>query len=160
MALTAQQQYVVLIRLYLNDYADMNRLLRSEESSDNKIILAINYVLSDWNASDPVRRTYTCDNFPSTKLMIDGAVIQLLRMAGIYNSRNKLNYSAGGLSVQLHDKGQEYMAWLNSMKQDYEMGKVSLLRRINLSSALGSGAGGINSDYVMAGLSPIFGAFL
>jgi hypothetical protein len=160
MALSAQQRYLVLIRLYLNDYTDANRLLRAEESSDNKILLAITHVLSDWNASDPVRRTYTCDNFPSTHLLIDGAVIQLLRMAGIYNSRNKLNYSAGGLSVQLHDKGQEYMAWLNSMKQEYEMAKVSLLRRINLASALGSGACGINSDYIMASLSPVFGAFV
>ena len=160
MALTNQQRYVVLIRLYLNDYPEANRLLRTEESSDAKIYLAIANVLSDWNTSDPMRATYTCDNFPSTKLLIEGAVIQLLRMAGIYNSRNKLNYSAGGLSVQLHDKGQEYMAWINSLKQEYEMAKISLLRRINLSIALSGGAGGINSDYLLAGLSPVFGAFV
>lgn len=160
MSLTYQQQYVVLIRLYLSDYPEANRLLRTVESSDSKIILAIMNVLSDWNASDPMRQTYTCDNFPSTHLLIEGAVIQLLRMAGIYNSRNKLNYSAGGLSVQLHDKGAEYMAWINALKQEYEMAKVSLLRRINLSTALGNGAAGVCSDYIMAGLSPVFGAFL
>ena len=158
--LTTHQQYVVLIRLYLNDYPEANRLLRTEESSNAKIHLAVAMVLSDWNGSDPNRRSYTSDNFPSTKLLIDGAVINLLRMAGIYNSRNKLSYSAGGLSVQLHDKGQEYMAWINSLKQEYEVSKISLLRKMNLSAALGSGAGGVVSDYIMASLSPAFGAFL
>lgn len=160
MNLTNQQRYLVLIRLFLSDTPEANRLLRTEESSDSQILLAMGMVLDDWNISDPSRRTFTYDTFPSLNMMLYGSMIHLLRMAGIYNSRNKLNYSAGGLTVNLHDKGQEYMSWLAQIKAEYEQQKVALLRRMNISNALGGGAAGIFSDYILAGMSPSLGLFI
>jgi hypothetical protein len=152
MALTNEQKYIILIRMYLHDNAEMNRLLREEESSDGAIQMAISMVLSDWRSGDPYQRTWTADSFPSMDLMIKGACCELLTSAGIYHSRNRLSYSAGGLTVEVHNKGPEYMQWIDRMKADYESKKAKYLRILNTQAAWGGGAAGLHSDYILAAM--------
>lgn len=157
--MTSEQKYILLIRMYLHDNPEMNRLLRDYESSDDSIRLAIRMVLSDWTATDPYHRQYTTDNFPCMDLLIKGVCVELLTSAGIYHSRNRLSYSAGGLSVEVHNKGPEYMDWINQLKTDYENKKMRYLRIINANSAWGGGAGGLHSDYVFASIGPSFNVY-
>jgi hypothetical protein len=159
-ALTNEQKYVILIRLYLNDNEQLNRLIRDEESTDEKIQLAIAMVLSDWQVGDPYQRTWTCDTFPSMSLLIKGAAIELLTSAGIYHSRNRLSYTAGGLSVEIHNKAPEYMQWIDRLKRDYETEKLKYMRILNTEAAWSGGAAGLHSDYILAGLGTMLEAYV
>jgi len=160
MALTNEQKYVVLIRMYMHDTPELNRLLRMEESSDDMIKLAINMVLADWRSGDPYQRTWTADTFPSMDLMIKGSAIELLMSAGIYHSRNRLSYSAGGLTVEVHNKAPEYMQWLDRLRNDYESKKSKALRVMNTEAAWGGGAAGLHSDYILASMTSMLEGYV
>ena len=145
---TNLQRYVVLIRLYMNDSPELNRLIRKHESSDPRIIMAINMVLDDWTITDPRRMMYSASNFPSHSLLIKGAVIELLRGTGMLHSRNKLAYSAGGLTVQLFNKSQDYMGWIANLSREYDEKKTRTIRQMNLAAAYGQGPVGLHSEYL------------
>ena len=150
MSFTNLQRYVVLIRLYMNDTPELNRLIRDYENNDARIVMAINMVLDDWSMTDPRRINYSVDNFPSSSMLIKGAVIELLRGTGMLHSRNRLAYNAGGLSVQLWNKAQDYMTWANSLVNEYESKKRSLIKQLHLSAAYGQGPVGLHSEYLRA----------
>lgn len=148
---TTKEAYRNAIRFYVNDSATTNVLIGAEESTDAKIDLAIDMVLSDFNMSIPWGGGYDYSSFPDFSLMIIGATIQLLRSAGILHSRNSLNYSAGGLSVQIWNKAKDYMAWINSLNQEYQANKRSIITKMNISRALDQAPMGLHTEYFLAG---------
>lgn len=146
----AEKAYVIAIRFYINDTPELNVLLGEEESSDEKIKLALNMALSDILMACPWRASYTAANFPYFYLLMIGAIAQLLRSAGLLQTRNQLKYQAGGLSVQIWDKGRDYSAWSNSFMQEYELKKRLFVEQTNYSRALGYAPAGLHSEYVLA----------
>lgn len=133
-----------LLRLFLNDTPELNRLIRREESDDPKLDLAIDLALDDYNITAPLLQTHTLSSFPSLYLLIYGATIQVLRSAGILQSRNELAYSSGGVSVRIFDKTQLYQSWIAQFMAEYERKKQNYKISANINSAL---AGGIQSEY-------------
>ena len=105
-----QQEARRFLRLFLNDTAELNRLIRQEESDDEKLDLAILLTIDDWNISAPILTTVTISNFPSLYLLVHGAAIQTLKSAGILQSRNQLEYASGGITVRTFDKTQLYQS--------------------------------------------------
>ena len=83
-------------------------------------------------------------NFPSLYLLIYGATIQVLRSAGILQSRNELVYSSGGVSVRIFDKTQHYQSWIAQFVAEYERKKQNYKMALNINSAM---AGGVASEY-------------
>ena len=140
----AQQQARRLLRLFLNDTPELNRLIRQEESDDPKLDLAISLALDDYNITAPLLGTNTVVNFPSLYLLIYGATIQVLRSAGILQSRNELVYSSGGVSVRIFDKTQHYQSWIAQFVAEYERKKQNYKMALNINSAM---AGGVASEY-------------
>ncbi len=140
----AQQQARRLLRLFLNDTPELNRLIRQEESNDHKLDLAISLAIDDYNITAPLLQDHTVNNFPSLYLLIYGATIQVLRSAGILQSRNELVYSSGGVSVRIFDKTQHYQSWIAQFVAEYERKKQNYKMALNISSAL---AGGVQSEY-------------
>ena len=150
---TLAQSYLNAIRFYLTDSPETNLLLGEEESSDMRISLAMQQTLEDYYAFDPRKYPYTITNFPSPALLINGSVIHLLRMAGILHSRNAIPYQAGDLSVQLWNKSKDYMAWINHMQQEYFTMRATLIKQLNIKSAMSSAPNGVHSDYYIAGFN-------
>ena len=140
----AQQDIRRYLRLFLNDTPELNRLIRTCESTDEKLDLAIRLTLSDWNTTPPILGTVNISNFPSFFLMIYGATVQVLRSAGLLQSRNELVYSSGGVSVRIFDKTQLYQSWIAQFVQEYEVKKNEFKKAINIDSSLASG---ISSEY-------------
>jgi hypothetical protein len=133
-----------LLRLFLNDTPELNRLIRKEESSDQKLDLAIRLALDDYSITIPLLGAYTIDNYPSLYLLIYGAAIQVLRSQGILQSRNELVYSSGGVSVRIFDKTQHYQSWIANLISDYEIKKKNFKISENIAGATG---GGVASEY-------------
>ncbi len=143
----ATQAYINAVRFYLNDTEELNVLLGEEESTDEKIEMCIYLAIEDYMSSDPCNIRYSPDNFPSFSLMLNGAIVWLLKSASILHARNKLNYSSGGLSVQLWGKDKDYMPWIQLMMSEYASAKLAMIRKINLSRALNQTPMGVHSDY-------------
>lgn len=144
------QRYIKAVRLYLNDNPTMNRIIRGEESSDDRIRLAINLALSNYDTTDPEKSGYTVDSFPSMSLLIDGAIIQILKMNGLLHARNKLSYSTCGLTISLFDKDATYMKWIQLFYADYERKAQKQQIQVNIANALGNGPQGLHSQYLLA----------
>ena len=138
MASFTQAQYLGMLRKFLRDIDELNKLLDRKESSDNQLQLALDMALDDWNMTPPILYPVTYESVPSPNLLIRGATIQILTSAGILYSRNKLDYSDGGITVRVSDQTQEYLAWLNMIVNDYERKKLELKKFYNIAMCWGS----------------------
>ena len=141
---TKQQEARRLLRLFLNDTPQLNRLIRRQESDDQKLDLAIRLAIDDYNITAPPLAPVSVVNFPSIWLLIYGSVIQVLRSNGLLQSRNELVYSSGGVSVRIFDKTQLYQSWIIQFVAEYERKKKNFKIAANVNSSL---AGGVSSEY-------------
>ncbi|MEN6550135.1 MAG: hypothetical protein ABFE07_29170 [Armatimonadia bacterium] len=148
MASYTKAEYVGMLRRFLRDIDELNKLLARKESSDKQLELALDMALDDWNMTTPILNMVGYSDFPSPNLLIRGASIQVLISAGILASRNKLPYSDGGVTVQSSDQAQEYTGWLQLIIQDYERKKQAIKVQINLESCWGS----VYSEYSQVNL--------
>jgi hypothetical protein len=139
-----QEETRILLRLFLNDTPELNRLIRTEESPDPKLDLAIALAISDFNTTPPLLSDVTVVNHPSLLLLIYGATIQVLRSAGLLQSRNELVYSSGGVSVRIFDKTQLYQSWIAQFSAEYERKKQNYKISLNINQSLASG---VSSEY-------------
>ena len=142
---SAQERVRSLLRLFLNDTPELNRLIRKQESTDPKLDLAIDLAIDNFNITPPLLADHTVANFPSIYLLIYGATIQVLRSAGLLQSRNELAYSSGGVSVRIFDKTQNYQTWINQFVAEYERLKANYKIALNISNSM-NGAG-VSSEY-------------
>jgi len=133
------------LRLFLNDTPELNRLIRKQESTDEKLDLCILLAVDDYNITSPPLGFNLVEDFPSMWLLIYGATIQVLRSAGLLHSRNELLYQSGNVSVRIFDKTQLYQSWINQFAQDYETKKRNFKISQNIESTLGEG--GVRSEY-------------
>jgi hypothetical protein len=136
-----QQEVRHVLRLFLNDTPELNRLTRKYESDDPRLDLAIQLALDDYNVTPPLLDTATVVSYPSLFLLIYGAAIQVLRSQGLLQSRNELVYSSGGVSVRIFDKTQLYQSWIAQFVAEYERKKQNYKMALNINNALGSGIG-------------------
>jgi hypothetical protein len=136
------------LRLFTSDTEELNRLLRRKEISDKQLDLAIQLTISDWNSTTPLIGMVTIGTFPSLFLLIHGATIQMLKMAGLYQSRNELTYSSGGSSFVRSNKTAYYQSWLQNLAAEFEAKKLNWKIQRNTESAYG---GGFHSEYAQIG---------
>lgn len=132
--------------MFLNDTPELNRLIRRQESDDPKLDLALALAVDDFNITSPLISTYRVETFPSLYMLIYGATIQVLRSAGIMQSRNELAYSSGGVSVRIFDKTQNYQSWIAQFVAEYERKKQNYKISLNVAAAM---AGGVSSEYAL-----------
>lgn len=140
----ARQTARRLLRLFLNDTPELNRLTRKYESDDPQLDLAIQLAVDDYNMSPPLLGNVQVSNYPSLFLLMYGSTIQVLRSQGILQSRNELAYSSGGVSVRIFDKTQNYQSWISQFVAEYERKKQNYKIAANIAGALG---GGVSSEY-------------
>jgi len=140
----AQERARRYLRLFLNDTPKLNRLIRKEESTDEKLDLAILLAIDDYKITPPPLGIVSVENFPSIWLLLYGATIQVLRSAGLLQARNELVYQAGNVSVRIYDKGPAYQSWIENFRQEYEEKKRTFKISLNIASAMG---GGVQSEY-------------
>lgn len=136
-----------ILRRFLQDTPELNRLLRRKELDDGDLDIAIELAISDWNATPPPLTIYTIETFPNLFLLITGSAVNALRMAGLYHARNQLTYQALGSSFTRHDKTQYYFQWMNSLAKEWEQKKQDT----KIAQNVAGGFGGIHSEYFLIG---------
>jgi hypothetical protein len=140
-----------MIRLYLRDFPELNRLISGEETSDRMIAWSVVDTLDDFNSSPPFIGSYGLRNFPSTSLLREGAVIRVLESVGLLQLRNQMNYSDGGITVSISDKSQFLMQWITMLRGSYEQKKTRIKASINVEMAF-SGSGVFSEYFVINGV--------
>ena len=98
------------LRLHLRDgCAEANTLLDDFEWSDTEIAAAIRHPLDWFNAQPPpVGTLFTPITFPFRYPWLQFTVGLLLRSAAYSYRRNRLKYSAGGVTVDPDNRAEEY----------------------------------------------------
>lgn len=72
----------------------------------------------DINEAEPVTG-FLLEQFPKTSLLLQGALIFMLRARGLLHLRNQISYSDAGFSVNLDDKAGYYAQWLSNEAATY-----------------------------------------
>ena len=139
------EQMISYIRMFMRDYPETNRLIKGVENSNRQIVFAMLMAIDNFNTSPPFTR-FGLKSFPSMELLVNGAVIQLIKGVGLLQTRNHISFSDGGLQVGLNDKTPFLQSWLQAFQTDYESRKSERKRAINIESSWG---GGVLSEYAM-----------
>ena len=127
----------------MRDTAQLNRLIRQEESDDDFFQFAIDMAISDWNSTTPMLNSVDIGNYPSLYLLLHGAAIQILKSQGLLQSRNELTYSSAGSSVIRSNKTAYYQSWIVNFANEYEIKK----RNVKIQQNISRGYGGVASEY-------------
>lgn len=148
---TRLEALVEMMRAYLRDYPELNRLIADEESSKRSIATAILDAVEDFNMDSPLA-AYTPDNFPSFSLLKLGAAKYLLESLTFLQARNHVTYSDGqGVQVNESDKAPIYLNLINRLTGEWERKKDRLIVRLNIRQAMG---GGVTSDFFETDAGP------
>jgi len=144
-------EVVAMIRLYMRDFAELNRLIKGEETSNRMIAWAVIDALDDWNTTPPFIGSVGLENFPSISLLREATVIRVLESVGLLQTRNQLSYSDGGISVSVSDKTPLLMRWIEMYRGSYEQKKHRMKSSMNIELAM-AGAGTFSEYFVINGI--------
>jgi hypothetical protein len=136
--------FIGAVRAFIRDTPALNALLNGQETNDSLLELCVALALDDFNSSPPLIGNFMFQYFPSKSLLMLGTVLWVLQSAGLMQSRNQLDYAAGGITVATSNKTPLYQSWINIFLQQYEAKKANLKKSLNAEQAYG----GVNSEYV------------
>jgi hypothetical protein len=146
----SMQMFIGIVRGYLRDHAELNRLIAGEETNDTMIAWAIMDALSDFNGTPPNLGTFALDDLLQRNLhalLLRMTVCTILESVGLLQTRNHINYSTGGTNVGLNDKTPMIMNWINLLKPGCEQMKQRVKTAMNVEGILGASHSGVRSEY-------------
>lgn len=135
--------FIEELRTTISDRAELNRLIRKVESTDELYEFAIEDAIDDFNDMWYPLSAVTYDTFPSKGLLKQGVIIQLLIDNSILHMRNSLQYNSGGITVNTFDKAPEYQRWALQYQQQY----LEKIRKIKVETNFNNCWGGVSSDF-------------
>jgi hypothetical protein len=144
----ATRDFAQMVRLYLRDFPELNRIVSGEESSDRQIAWAILDALADFNGT-PHFTTLRLEDLllrNQHALLLRMTVCSLIESIGLLQTRNHLNYSNGGINVGVNDKTPLLMNWLQYYKSTTEQMKQRVKVSLNIEGILGPSNSGVHSE--------------
>ena len=137
--------FVALVRHFMRDYPQLNKLLSSEETRDRTIKLLTVLAIDEFNTLIGIKTTYTFEKFPSYSLLLHKVVGEILLSASLLQFRNQHQYNVNGVSVSFSDKGQIYINLYQTFMQMWDRYANKLKVQINITDAFS--VSGVNSEY-------------
>jgi hypothetical protein len=138
------RSFVSIVRAFMRDYPELNRLIQGVEHSDRMIAWAILDALNDFNTTPPLT-SFPLKTFPSKHILLRGTAISLLESLGMLMTRNQLTFSDGGIQVGISDKSGLLMSWITLFTNKYEEKKKQLKIALNIEGGWGEG---VSSEYL------------
>lgn len=127
------------IRLALMDTSpEMNSMLDDLEFSDMMIMHAVERAIDEWEETPPVLdRHFDATNFPYREHLIKGAIGYLLQMVMYRYMRNRMQYSAAGLTLDKNDKGGVYQQMAQMARMEWKNFIGAAKTSLNMEECLG-----------------------
>lgn len=140
--------FVQMVRLYLRDFEELNRIVSGEETSDRQIAWAILDAVSDFNGTPHFTSMSLEDLLQKNQhaLVLRMTTIAIIESVGLLQTRNHINYSNGGINVGVNDKTPMLMNWLQYFKATTEQLKQRVKVAINIEGILGPSNSGVHSE--------------
>ena len=135
-------KYIRMLRVMLSDFEQLNTVLLSKESSDEKLGLMVDLALADFNGDTPPT-TFQVNDFPNPKCLLEGAIVETLMSVGLIHARNAMTYTDDGVSVEDFGKDPRLLNFAQLHLQAYNSLKDSLKRYLNAKMTYG----GFGSEY-------------
>lgn len=127
------------LRLFIGDRPEDNKLIPGFELEDDKLELALDLTLDEFNHTPPFFN-FTFAQFPSLMVLIHGGTVHCLIMAGLVQARNYLNFNDGGISEVISDKSPQYQGWIQSISGilgNYKQQSDALKTALNMENMFG-----------------------
>ena len=131
------------IRILLADFPELNQLTGEETFSRDRIEIAVEDALDDWNASPPPLANVSFGDHPHKSLLSRRIMIELLRHEHLTMTRNGVEFSDGGASISDATKANALLNLIASINNEYQQQKESKKVAINIRG----GWGGVPGDY-------------
>lgn len=138
-------RYEFLVRSYLQDFPENNKLLPdTEEFSGALIRQNVLMALELFNTSVGYLTNDTLEKFPVPTLLVIGAAGLTIISGGVLQTRNHFSVSDGGLGGPLSEKSEYYKTWGESLLQQF----VSFSTQYKNSRNTEGGYGSVSSSYL------------
>lgn len=140
--------FVQMVRLYMRDFPELNRIVAGEETSDRQIAWSVLDAMSDFNGT-PHLTSYTLEDLllrNQQSLLLRMTVISVIESVGLLQTRNHINYSDGGLNVGVNDKTPMLMNWLQYYRSFTDQMKQRVKVALNIEGILGPSNVGVHSE--------------
>lgn len=140
-------QVVAMIRMYMRDFPELNRLIVGEETNDRMIAWAVLDAIDDWNSTPPFLGRVGLNNFPSISWLREASVMRILESVALLQTRNQISFSDGGLSQSVSDKTPLLMNWVQLFQSRTEQKKTQIKASMNIELAMDGS--GVSSEYLL-----------
>lgn len=131
------------VKLYIQDISSKNHLLDGEEFPDIQIELARELAINEFNLVPPLS-SFDKVTFPNKALLMSGTLYKLFAGQAALLFRNHMNYTDGGITIPVEERGQLYQSLAGMYQADFTSGARSLKTYLNIES----GWGEVGSDYI------------
>lgn len=123
---------IQIVRFWMRDYKEKNKLLRDQEFTDEQIALAIVHGIDSMNNVPPLDEPLAIKGQAlSLDLFLGFTQIALLENTINERMRNFLNYAEGGVSIDT-SKYKEYLQLLGIQRQYYVDKAAAMKTYINV----------------------------
>ena len=140
-SLLKDEQYQQLerrLRIMLQDYPEANKLVGEEIFSPERIEVAVEDALDDWNATPPIIATVTFHNHPMRSLLARRIFIELLRHQYYRLTSDGVDFNDGGAAITDSSKASLLLNLSNTLNSEYQNQKQSIKVAINIQGAWGN----------------------
>ena len=137
------ENFVPEIREFIRDFAELNRLITGEESSNRHISYSAHLAIDEFNTRPPLS-SHDISHFPSRVILVYLTVCHLLFSVAILHSRNRFSYNDGGYSVETEQQEALYQRWIQILRSQIEPHMNALKIALNIEGGWG---GGVGSEY-------------
>lgn len=145
----AMREFIPVVRAFLRDFPELNRLLAGEETGDRFIAWSILDAMSRFNGT-PHLTSYSFEDllvYNQQFLLLRMCTETILQSVGLLQTRNHINYSNGGINVGVNDKTPMIMNWLQMFSAYNEQMITRVKVALNIQGILGFGNTGVHSEY-------------
>ena len=142
------RSFIQMVRLFLRDFAELNRLIKGEESTDRMIAWAVIDAVSNFNGT-PHFTTLSLEDLLTKQqqyLVLRMTTEALVESVGLLQTRNHINYSNGGINVGVNDKTSMLMNWLQYFKSTTAQRITRVKVALNIEGILGPSNVGVHSE--------------
>ena len=123
------------VRVQFADVCSLdNKLLESLEVSTGDIVEAVNRCLEQWGDTAPRVHSYLGSNFPYPEILRVVVLYMLLQSLWTFLERNRMQYNAGGVMVDLQKRADSFRILKEEYEQKWRIGMSQAKMQENLMS--------------------------